>query len=49
MSSPSIVGGVHDEAGNHLVVPRYLVLDDQAALGEGGLISRDPPQVILAI
>src|SRR5215217_7355256 len=46
---PSIVGGVHDEAGHHLVVPCYLVLDDQAALGEGGLISSDPSQVILAI
>src|SRR5215218_3337089 len=46
---PSIVDCVHEEAGNHLVVPGYLVLDDQAALGEGGLISRDPPQVILAI
>src|SRR5215213_9303632 len=46
---PQVVGCVHDEAGNHLVVAGYLVLDDQAALGEGGLISRDPPQVILAI
>ena len=27
----SIVGSVHDEAGNHLVSPGYLILDDQAA------------------
>src|SRR5215208_31288 len=46
---PQVVGGVHDEAGHHLLVPSYLVLDDQAPFGEGGLIGRDPPQVILAI
>ena len=39
---PSIVGKVHDVAGDHLVAPGYLIFDYQAALGEGGLISSDP-------
>jgi hypothetical protein len=43
------VGAVHDEAGDHLVSPGYLILDDQLALGLGGMKSSDPPQVILAI
>src|SRR5215208_1963966 len=46
---PSIVDGVHDEAGHHLVVPGYLILDDQATRGERGMKSSDPPQVILSI
>ena len=29
---PSIVGGVHDEAGNHLVALGYLVLDYYAGV-----------------
>jgi hypothetical protein len=46
---PSIVGGVRDNARDYLVAPSYLILDNQPAWREGGLISRDPPLVTLAI
>jgi hypothetical protein len=35
-----MVGRVHDEAAHHLVSPGYLILDDQAAWREGGVIIR---------
>src|SRR5918997_5341692 len=38
---PSIVGGVHDEAGNHLVVRGYLVLDEYAGVGESSSVLSD--------
>jgi hypothetical protein len=45
---PSIVGGVHGEAGHYLVSPGYLVLDEEPAVGKGGVISRDLPLATLA-
>jgi hypothetical protein len=45
---PSIVGGVHGEASHHLVARGYLVLDEEPAVGKGGVISRDRPLVTLA-
>ena len=37
------------EAGHHLVALGYLVMDDEAEVGEGGVICGDRPLVTLAI
>jgi hypothetical protein len=43
------VGGVYDQAPNHLLCFGYLVLDDQPDWAEGGMKGSDPPQVIVTI
>jgi hypothetical protein len=45
---PSIMGDVHDQTAHHLVARRYLVLEEYAAVGEGGRELGDGPYFAFA-
>ena len=45
---PSIMSDVHDEAAHHLVARGYLVLEVNAAVGEGSIELGDRPFFALA-
>src|SRR5919112_340812 len=46
---PSIVGGLHDKAGYHLVLSCYLILDEEADVGTGGPKLGEYPLVAFAV
>jgi hypothetical protein len=45
---PSVMGGAYGKGSHHLVSFGYLLLDDVAAVGVGGMIFGDLLQVALA-
>jgi hypothetical protein len=49
ISSPSIVGGLHDKSGYHLVFSCYLILDELPDVGTGGPKLGEYPLVAFAV